>query len=72
MDITHLINPRDTPLLNEKEAAQYLNISVKTLQFWRVAGGGPTFLKLGRLVRYEPASLENFIEQNRRQNTCNF
>ncbi len=65
------INLRDTPLLNEKEAAEYLNIAVKTLQYWRVAGGGPAFIKMGRLVRYELSTLSAYIESNRRLNTCN-
>lgn len=70
MNIQHSIHSRDSSLFNEKEAAKYLNLSVKTLQYWRVAGDGPIFIKLGRLVRYENSALENFIQKNRRNNTC--
>ncbi len=72
MEKTHLITSQDTPLLNEKEAAEYLNLAVKTLQYWRVAGGGPAFIKMGRLVRYELSTLTSYIESNRKVNTCNF
>jgi excisionase family DNA binding protein len=48
-------------LLNEEQAARRLNVAVKTLQKWRVVGGGPRFVKLGRCVRYSAADLEEFI-----------
>jgi hypothetical protein len=48
-------------LLNEQQAAQRLNVAVKTLQKWRVVGGGPRFVKLGRCVRYSASDLEDFI-----------
>ena len=67
-------NARDTPsqnrLLNENEAAEILNVSVKTLQYWRVAGGGPVFVKMRRLVRYEMEALLQFVEERRQNNTC--
>lgn len=39
-------------MMTEKEAASLLAISIRTLQAWRVSGGGPRFMKLGRAVRY--------------------
>jgi predicted DNA-binding transcriptional regulator AlpA len=48
-------------LLNEEQVAQRLNVAVKTLQKWRVVGGGPRFVKLGRCVRYSAVDLEDFI-----------
>ena len=48
-------------LLNEEQAAQRLNVAVKTLQKWRGVGGGPRFVKLGRCVRYSAADLEDYI-----------
>jgi len=48
-------------LLTEQEAARRLTVSVKTLQAWRVRGGGPRFVKVGRLVRYTEPSIEEFI-----------
>jgi len=48
-------------LLDEHQAAERLNASVKTLQAWRVRGDGPKFAKIGRLARYSEVELEAFI-----------
>jgi Helix-turn-helix domain len=58
-----------TQLLNEREAATLLRLSVKCLQGWRVRGGGPPFLKLGRSVRYEVSALEAFVQEAVRRST---
>ena len=50
-----------TQLMDEKQAAALLNVSVKTLQARRSRGGGPRFVKLGRSVRYAMADLEAFV-----------
>jgi hypothetical protein len=46
--------------LNEAQAAQLLGLSVRTLQAWRVRGGGPP----GRAVRYQRRALAAFQEQH--------
>jgi predicted DNA-binding transcriptional regulator AlpA len=56
-------------LLNERQAAQLLNIKVATLRRWRRAGKGPAFLKIGGAVRYDRAELEGFIASARRMST---
>lgn len=56
-------------LLTEVEAAERLSISVRTLQQWRVVGGGPRFVKLGRAVRYRPDDLAAFVNAGARANT---
>ncbi len=40
-------------LLNEAQLAQLTNLSVRTLQAWRLRGEGPPFIKIGRSVRYK-------------------
>ena len=50
-----------TTLLNEKEAAELLRLSPRTLQSWRVSGGGPTYRKLGRAVRYDRSQLDAWV-----------
>jgi excisionase family DNA binding protein len=46
-------------LLNQREVAEYLRLSERTLERWRVCGGGPAFTKLGKRVLYrEPDLLE--------------
>lgn len=56
-------------LVNEDSAANFLGASVRSLQQWRVRGCGPKFIKIGRLVRYSPDDLKEWIESRRRQST---
>lgn len=64
-------------LLNKKQVAELLNISVKTLDLWVTQDRGPRHLKIGRLVRFTQADVENFIQQlseekvNENSNLCN-
>lgn len=58
------------PLMNEEEAAEFLNVSVYFLRSRRVKGGGPPFLKLGtRTVRYDPDDLEGWLAERRHRST---
>ena len=59
-DAPRAYKPSD--LLDEKEAARYLNLVPATLRNWRVAKKGPSALKIGkRAIRYRFADLEEFI-----------
>ena len=49
-------------LMNEKDAAAFLNWSVKTLQARRYLCKPPRYRKIGRSVRYVLADLEAFVE----------
>jgi len=51
--------------MTEREAAEYLGLSVYTLQQWRFRGQKPDYLKLGKAVRYREADLVAFIESCR-------
>jgi len=53
------VNP--DALLTESEAAALASLSVRTLQTWRVRGGGPQFAKLGGSVRYRRADIDAWI-----------
>jgi hypothetical protein len=44
--------------LNNDEAAQFLNLSPRTLEKQRVIGGGPRFRKFGRRVLYAVSDLK--------------
>jgi predicted DNA-binding transcriptional regulator AlpA len=57
------------PLLNEKEVAKLLNLSVKTIQRYRLIGGGPEFIKINKSVRYSPQSIEEYLKP-RVRSTC--
>lgn len=56
-------------MLDTKKAANYLGLSVATLEAWRTRGGGPVFLKLGKAVRYRIADLESFLNARARTST---
>jgi predicted site-specific integrase-resolvase len=56
-------------LFNTKQAAEYLGLKPVTLEAWRVRGGSPVLLKLGKSVKYRQADLEKFIESRLRKNT---
>jgi len=55
--------------LGETDAAKVLGLAVATLQKYRVTGGGPAFMKLGRAVRYDPRDLEEWKAQRRVRST---
>jgi hypothetical protein len=47
--------------MTELEAANFLALSIKTLQRWRWLGQGPSYHKLGNAVRYASQDLEAFL-----------
>ena len=57
-------------LLSEAQAAAILGVVPKALQAWRVRGGGPIYLKIGRLVKYSESDLVAWLETRRRQSTA--
>ncbi len=73
--MAHRFSPQTTVeltrhrLVDENEAADLLGLSKRTLQAWRVRGGGPPFLKLGRLVRYDAAMLWDWAAAHVAENT---
>ncbi len=52
-------------LLTEQEVASLTGISKPTLRRWRRLGSGPPFLRLGGLVRYDPAELRRWLKASR-------
>ena len=57
-------------LLCEKEAAQLLGFSCRTLQKWRGTGGGPKFVKVSaRAIRYREEDLLGWITDRVRFST---
>ena len=57
-------------LLTEKQVADQLGISNRTLQAWRYRGGHtPPFLKVGRAVRYRPGDVRSWLAERRRRST---
>jgi hypothetical protein len=58
-----------SPLLSERAAATFLNLSARTLQNWRVLGRGPSFHKIGGRVQYHRTHLEEYLASCVRQST---
>lgn len=57
-------------LIHEIEAADYLTVSERTLQKWRVTGGGPVYVKIsGRMIRYRRRDLIAWSEARLRAHT---
>ena len=55
------------PLLDERELAARLGLSLSTLRNWRVARRGPAYVKVGmRSVRYRLADVEQFLADGER------
>ncbi len=58
-------------LLAQDSVARILGLREKTLESWRSRGGGPVYVKIGRLVRYRIADVEAFIAAGARASTTN-
>ena len=57
-------------LVSQSQAAEILGVSPRSLETWRIRGGGPAFIKIGRAVRYDPDDLRAYIDQHRIANTA--
>ena len=63
------MNKESPVYVNAQEAAEFLRLSRKTLDRYRVSGEGPVFHKFGRRVRYARSDLEAWAEARRRAST---
>jgi len=67
MDITHDLEA----LIPEKKAAEFLGLSIKTLQKRRVTGDGPRYCRISsRCIRYKRADLIAWSNGLMRTSTC--
>jgi hypothetical protein len=57
------------PRHRTKEAAKYMGVAESTLEKKRVAGTGPEFEKVGKIVVYSEQALEDYLEQRRARST---
>lgn len=56
-------------LHDEKTEAARLGFSIRTLQMWRLRGGGPPFLKIHSAVRYIPEQVDAWLIDQASHNT---
>ncbi|MBX9720855.1 MAG: helix-turn-helix domain-containing protein [Candidatus Obscuribacterales bacterium] len=62
--------PREPyPLVNEKQAAEMMGLSISWFRQIRVTGGGPPFIKVGNAVRYKVSDLESWLDNRRIHHT---
>ena len=60
--ISNLIFDRERPHRTDVEVARYLGVSVSTVRKWRLIGGGPRWIRVGRSsIRYPIADLEAYV-----------
>jgi predicted DNA-binding transcriptional regulator AlpA len=55
--------------LSQKQVAYMLGVSVRTLERHRLAGLGPHFVRIGRLVRYREADVDEWALKARGTST---
>jgi predicted DNA-binding transcriptional regulator AlpA len=60
-----------TDLIDTKAAAEYLGgLSVSLLEQYRTRGTGPSFVKIGHLVRYRRCDLDAWVADRVQQSTA--
>jgi excisionase family DNA binding protein len=52
-------------LLTPEEVAEITGLSLDTLAQWRSQRRGLPYLKIGRVVRYDPAEIQAYLERCR-------
>ena len=52
-------------LLDKREAADYLGISIRSIDYFRLKGGLPFHVLNGKLVRFVPRELEAWVLGNK-------
>ncbi|GEM_PF-3594754 len=55
--------------LTEAQLAERWNISKKTLQAWRLKGGGPEFVRIGAAIRYLVSAVSEYEITNTHSST---
>ena len=57
-------------LLDQREVAEILGLSDRTLEAWRVQGYGPAHLRLSpSRIRYRPSDIQAWIDAQERSST---
>lgn len=64
-----MTNEKSTERLSVEAAANYVGLSVSTMNKLRVFGGGPAYLKLGRRVVYDALDLDAWLATKRCRST---
>lgn len=54
-------------ILTPAQVAEWLGVTTKYLADWRWKNAGPSFFRVGRMIRYEREAVEKFIAAGRVQ-----
>ncbi len=54
-------------LVSTKELSRMWDMPESTLRYWRCAGIGPTYVKLGGRIKYDLADVEAYVRANKRK-----
>jgi len=53
-------------LLSTKQVSTILDLPESSLRYWRCAGIGPPFVKLGGRIKYDEADVDSYVKANKR------
>jgi Helix-turn-helix domain len=53
-------------LIGTRELATLWSLPESTLRYWRCAGLGPTFVKLGGRIKYDVDDVDRYVRANKR------
>ena len=56
--------PFAAPFLTPAHLAKAFAVSQKTLERWRLDGNGPSYLKVGKQIRYPVSELDRWVRLN--------
>lgn len=59
----------ESPFLYGEEAAEYLRLSGRTLEYYRIHGGGPPYRKHGNRVVYHRSDLDAWSQGRKYHST---
>lgn len=54
--------PPGPPCWSERDVAEYLGVAPATVRFWRWAGTGPKYWRVGRNIRYSKADIDSYLQ----------
>ena len=72
MNSSNVVPSNAEAFLSVSETATHLGVSISLLNKWRVVGNGPTFVKLGRLVRYRLSDIHEWAANNKFGSTSQY
>jgi len=57
------------PKVRTKGASDYTGLAESTLEKLRLTGEGPAYMKVGKVVVYDPSDLDEWLSRHRRTST---